>query len=231
MTYIFTWDQFTKLIVVLFVAYWLIKLLKKGLENFPIFSEFRTAAITLLRKFLILFQPLAYIIALSVFVFINPVLHGVIMGLVLIFSFLHLKNYLSGRLVLLDGTITPGKHITVNGTSGTIGRCGHLGIQVMTPQGINHISYSNLLGKGYTITPDEPGSYHCKLQVSATVDKNPAENLKDLLHESPYIDSEHGWIIQENQSHNSVECHVYYPENLNELIESLKESGYIAKRV
>ena len=32
LTHIFTWEQFTKLIVLLIVAYWFFKLLKKGLE-------------------------------------------------------------------------------------------------------------------------------------------------------------------------------------------------------
>ena len=187
-------------------------------------------ALTLLHKFLTVFQPLAFIIALSVFVFINPLLHGVIIGLVLIFSFLHLKNYLSGRLVLLDGTITPGKQITYNSISGTISRCGHLGIMVLTKDGIHHISYSNLLSKGYTITPDDPGSHSCKLVVSYQDEKLPLKTLRDLLSESPYIDTSYHWNIEQNESHCIVKCHIYYPENLPELLDALKESGFNAKR-
>lgn len=226
----FNWDQFTKLIVILFGIYWFFKLLKKGLENTPIFSEFRNIALILLHKFLTLFQPLAFIIALSVFVFINPVLHGVIMGLVLIFGFLHLKNYLSGRLVLLDGTITPGKQITFHNIDGSISRCGHLGIQVMTGAGLHQISYSNLLSKGYTIAPDEPGSLACRLIVQQEGEKKPSESLKDLLRSSPYIDSDYSLDIESNEMHHIIECRLYFPENLTELIETLKESGYNSKR-
>ncbi|MAT55468.1 MAG: hypothetical protein CMN32_13410 [Saprospirales bacterium] len=230
LTHIFTWEQFTKLIVLLIVAYWFFKLLKKGLEKIPMFSEFKNIALTLLHKFLTVFQPLAFIIALSVLVFINPLLHGVIMGLVLLFSFLHLKNYLSGRLVLLDGTITPEKKISYNDISGTITRCGHLGIQVLSNSGINHISYSNLLNKGYTIIPDDPGSFSCKLIVENDEEKKPADSLKDLLAESPYIDTNFSCKIESNETYSMVHCHLYFPDNLPELLETLKESGYNAKR-
>lgn len=230
LTYNFTWEQFAQLIVALLAIYWFFKLIKKGLESIHIFSEFRNVALIILHKFLTIFQPLAFIISLSVFVFINPVLHGVIMGLVLIFSFLHLKNYLSGRIVLLDGSIVPGKQITYNSTRGSITRCGHLGIQVMTKTGITHISYSNLLTKGYTITPTEPASAPCKLQVRADGEKQPSENLKDLLNQSPYIDTQYPLKIEQSETHSTVNCHLFFQNNLSELIETLQEAGYNVQR-
>ncbi|GIV32093.1 MAG: hypothetical protein KatS3mg030_395 [Saprospiraceae bacterium] len=220
------WGDLAIAAVVLAGLYWLLKLLYWSLEKLPGFADFKTAIKHPLNVGIVLLQPVALIILLTIFIFINPLLHGIIAGLILIASFLHLKNYLSGRLILLDEKIRPGVRFSNGEVSGTIVHCGHLSIHIGNQDGIFHLPYYNLLTTGYSITTEKITDIQCKIRLSRQSEGKVVVPMQQLLFRIPYID----WSkpVEWNQDKNawSLQCSLYSKNHLREMVDLLAENGY-----
>ena len=90
----------------------------------------RTSLRRTLRVVRITFEPLAIAIWTGTLILINPVIHGLLLlvGMALIHT--HVRNYLSGRIFLLENSLREGAALMLQGEKGEIVRMGRLGMKI-----------------------------------------------------------------------------------------------------
>ncbi|MEZ4772617.1 MAG: hypothetical protein R3D00_05485 [Bacteroidia bacterium] len=163
----FSWTTFFMLGITLLGFFIMLLLVRRFLTNSPIARNFQKPVNTLITQLLVLFEPLAIILLTGTFIFINPGFHGALVLFILIIGFSHIRNYITGKLVWFNDSFSEGKIVSYREIQGIVSRKGALGLNIRTPEGIHHVSYTRLLADGYTIISDnrDSGKYSL-LEVS-----------------------------------------------------------------
>jgi len=129
-------------------------------------------------RILVFYEPIVVLLLLSAFVLVNPPFHGMLAALVVIGSFTHIKNYISGRIMQLDKNITVGNRINVDKQKGVISDMGRLGLKLKTEKGTQYFNYSKLMADGYLLlSGEEIGGFH-RLKI---IPKEPKEKVNYQL--------------------------------------------------
>ncbi|MBK7409505.1 MAG: hypothetical protein IPL49_01915 [Saprospirales bacterium] len=142
---------------------------------------------------LTLFEPAAALILGGIFIFINPALHGAVVLLLLVAGFSSLRNYVNGRILLLNSSVAGASRIEISaGEGGLIARKGRLGLFLRTDNGLRYIPYSTLLEQGYTlVSGDDMGRlFRIRLVPKEEPGIEPGR-LRGLLATTPYLDQSH----------------------------------------
>ena len=224
----FTWTQLIGIGILLFVLYWGLRMLLRLLESTRFLGRLQPAAVRMLRYLNVVFEPLAILIFLLVFVFINPPLHGLLVGLLLLLGFRQLRNYLSGRLVQNEDNIIVGKVLKTSNLQGIVSKMGRLGLHLQTSDGLHFINYQRLLDDGYTlISGEEVGGFYKLILTPQSSDKQ-APPLRDLLVTTPYVDWQRPPRLHTNGEDDRTTLEVLLKEegHLQELIDLIREWGY-----
>ena len=227
-----TWKTMIWLSALMIGIYIALRVLANFLKQTQYLRVIRPLLNRILKKILILYEPIALILLFGTFFLINPLYHGGILLVPLIVGFSQVRNYLTGKLVQLDDNINTGTIIQVNEVQGIISREGIWGIHVQTREGIHFISYSQLLASGYTlITNKEIGKFSI-LNVTPpenSGNRNEIITLMDLLTTTPYVD----WNYKPDLSHTdrhsrSIRVRVFLRENshIEALSRLMEEWGY-----
>ncbi|MEM1214984.1 MAG: hypothetical protein AAGJ82_04830, partial [Bacteroidota bacterium] len=101
------------------------------LRRLPTPNNWQQISERLLSYFLLLFEPLAVLVLGSYFVLIHPFFHGLIVLLLLVTNFSHLRNYFSGRVVRFDSASRIGNRLSSQQTTGLITKIGRLGLRLL----------------------------------------------------------------------------------------------------
>ena len=192
---------------------------------------------TQLRKwstpFFVLYELGVLTILATAFVLINPYVHGLVLLVLILGSWRYLRSYISGRWVLFDRDIRDGFEIKVGDLQGVVLHTKRLKMELQTQTGLHHISYTDLLDKGYTLVSGDRigGYYHLSLSPSEAVENvsNHRSHLLDLFVMTPYVDWHHKIeLFQDDDNVDTVETRVLIREesHLHELVALIKEWGY-----
>lgn len=189
---IVTWTDLIWVIVLL-AAFYILSLLFQYLLKHSYFSS-KTEG-KLLRnwaKFRWVTEPVLIFIILFVLILINPILHGLILAAALVFTYQPIKNYIDGRVFIINNKIDIGQTINLNKEDGIIQEIRRLGIFLRTDSGSRFIYYSRLLNAEYTLPGNKStGSFHQLLLTSKTEQKTSYRNiieLEDKFFACPYLD-------------------------------------------
>lgn len=180
---------------------------------------------------LLIYEPLVIIILVSAFILINPLFDGLLIGLLLIAGFSHVRNYTSGWLILADSNIAVGKKIKTGDLQGIISDLGRLGLHLQTRDGIHYISYSKLQKDGYAVIAGEEIGGFYYLKITPTDEQKAGNHLIriiELLASAPYVDRNHKPELLANKIENCLEARVLLKEetHLFELLALIEEWGY-----
>ena len=233
----YNWFDLLVAALALYGIYVLLLLIKDRLEQTKRMEGFRAAAYAVVAPFLLIYEPLTVLLLAMVFVFINPVLHGAILLLVIAAGFTRLRDYLSGRIVLFNPLIKVGKRMKADKSTGVISRISRIGLYLQTGEGLHFVNYTRLLTEGYSlITGKEIGGYYQLAIQSKPEKEGNLEELADRLTTTPYLDRsfkpELTYAGREQQRINA-RLSVREEKHLTELLALLNEWGYpatIAKR-
>ena len=233
----FSWTDLLLVALLLYAIYALLYLLKGRLERTKRVEGFRAGAYRVVAPLLLLYQPITVLVLAMIFVFINPVLHGTILLLVVAAGFSRIRDYLSGRIILFNPLVTVGKRMRTEKSKGVISRISLIGLYLQTGEGLHFINYTTLLTEGYSlITGKDIGGYY-QLHLTPPADaEEPLQSLADRLTTTPYLDRsfrpELTYAGREQQRINA-RLSVREEKHLTELLSLLSEWGYpatIAKR-
>lgn len=233
----YNWLDLLVAALALYGIYVLLLVVKDRLEQTKRLEGFRATAYSIVAPFLLIYEPLTVLLLAMVFMFINPVLHGAILLLVIVAGFTRLRDYLSGRIVLFNPLIKVGKRMKADKFTGVISRISRIGLYLQTGEGLHFVNYTRLLTEGYSlITGKEIGGYYQLAIQSKPEKEGDLEELADRLTTTPYLDRsfkpELTYAGREQQRINA-RLSVREEKHLTELLALLNEWGYpatIAKR-
>lgn len=230
-----TWATFWLVAFALVLIHFVLLLFKQLLPSSSKSDKFVPILNSGLYKIKVLGEPIAVIILMMAFISINPIYHAPLVLILLLFSFIHLKNYFSGRVVLLDDGILEREEIKIGEYYGTIAKLGRLGLKLRTEDGLRHINYSQVLVWGYTnISRKEIGEFYRLLIVPKENETsiNHERTLSNLLGTSPYV----YWkripeIIKLREEKFQIEARLFVrePRHLDYLMGAIEEWGYSCK--
>lgn len=180
------------------------------------------------------FEPLAIVILVSIFIMIRPIFHGMIVAILTVSAFSHIRNYMSGRLVLVDHTLALGRQLTTQNLSGLIVKASRFGVYLQTGDGRHFMSYTRLVNNGYSVdlSEDIGGFFHLKISpVEDGKSDMDSSQFMDRLITAPYLDLNYKPELVMNQidSHQKdLEINVLVKDemHIHELISLMREWGY-----
>lgn len=234
----YSWFDLLVVALLLYGIYALLLLVRERLERTKRMEGFRAATYGIVAPFLLLYEPITVLVLALIFVFINPVLHGTILLLLIVAGFTRIRDYLSGRIVLFNPLISVGKRMKADKFTGVISRISRIGLYLQTGEGLHFVNYTTLLTHGYSlITGKDIGGYY-QLHINATGDdkEDTLRLLADRLTTTPYLDrSFRPELTFAGREEQRIQARVSVREeqHLKELLALLTEWGYpatIAKR-
>lgn len=231
----FTWGEWLTFGLVLLAVYIILIFIAELLQRSSILGQWQSPLEQVLQRILLIYEPLVVLLLGGVFVLINPVLHGLIIGTLFIGTFAHIRNYICGILVQFDNDIKEGNRLKTHATSGIIAHTNRIGLKLRTNKGLHFINYSKLLEEGYMLLSGEEvgGFYALKITPLENEDKiNHSTRLLDLLTTAPYLDRRHKPELLPPLATNdpiNVRIMVKEERHLYDLVTLIKEWGYQCK--
>lgn len=232
---VFSWLNFLAATIILLLTYLLMQLIHELLSRQVQKNEWLAGLKKGLYRLLRLYEIIVFLILGSVFIFINPILHGSLLLAVVVFSFSHIRNYVSGKLASLDDNLSVGKRLNIGTAKGVIIKMGHLGIELRTSTGIRFVNYTNLFSEGYSLVAVEEigGFYQFELlPKDKKSSSNHIQKLMDAFLMTPYIDpSRQPELIYTDSATTTMEARILIREdsNLDDFIQLINAWGYQCK--
>jgi len=187
----------------------------------------------IIRVVRILFEPIAVFLLAFVFVLINHLEHGALILLLIVISFSHLRNYVSGRILLLENAIQPGDEIKIGSIQGKILFMGRLGIKLRNQEGFIHLNFHRIFSEGYARLSSRDAGEFVTLEIVPEQVENGIDyrhKIASLLAAAPYVD----WhlkpsVKEKDQSTATHQARVLLKKeaHLTDLISLLSEKGFL----
>lgn len=182
------WLALSLLGIGLLACYYLLRLLRQLVENTALLGKYHRKAEEAVHFLIVVFQPLAILIFLASFVLIDPTVHGILVVILFAAAYHQVRNYLSGRLVLLGKDLHVGGKVKIQELKGTISKLGTLGLQLRSSSGLHYIGYHDVLGQGYTLYSGQESSRIISLDIlNIQGDLQQIQQLEDLVASAPYL--------------------------------------------
>lgn len=180
-----TWLVFFELVVLLYLLFWVLK----GVAELPmrLFSRHRYKR-QFKRWFQVIlefYKPLAILAIVIAFVSINYRVFGIIilvMGLVL---FKHIRNYFNGIFFKINPLVDVGVNLVTGNDQGEIEKLMPLGLILKVQHGERYISYDTIEAQGFFVNQNIDGSMRKTLYIN---DAPNVTTVLDALFENPLID-------------------------------------------
>lgn len=224
------WLQFGFLIALVFGLYVGLKVLHFVFMNLRINSPVARWFINLLEKLPEYLEPLIGVILLIYFITINPIPHSILVGAVAIFGYSHIKDYITGKMLLYSHSLPLRSRLEYQDHRGVISIVSRFGISLRTDEGIAFHRYSNLYNYGFKIISLETlgGYYNLSIQKS---DNSPSElnRIKSTIINSPYTNvfSDIEILEMDEQSEEThFNIHLRSQEHLKDLKALLLDRGF-----
>lgn len=185
------WGDLLSSFLLFLVIYLLLNAILTISKKIEVSSSFKTSFQKALHHLLLIYELVAILTLISVYVLIDPIVHGVIVLVLLIGGFYYVRNYVGSRIILFDKDMVVGNRLQVQNIQGNIAEIGRLGIKLRNNKGLKFINYSTLLREGYTLLSSKEVSGLYSLKITSK-DGDPIKHtgysIIDLWASTPYLD-------------------------------------------
>jgi hypothetical protein len=231
----FSWAGYLSLFIGLLVLYFVLQAAFRLAQRTSILGRWQNSIVKRIQQTLLVYEPIALFILVGAFILINPVFHGILVAFLLLTGFNHLRNYISGRIILFDSPNLVGKRMRTTGIEGVIAQTGRLGLQLETSEGLHTINYSPINTNGYTLLSGEEIGGVFLLNIKSS---NPEQPIKDPIHlldqlaTAPYLDWNHKpELLHTFSEEGAVQVRIWVQEegHLYDLLELITEWGFSPK--
>lgn len=182
-----TWQGLFSLVILLIALYWLLKLIAYALKQFAKRNITNKKTIVAITKVLIVYKPIATLLILLDFIFINYIIHTIVLVIVGVFAYSQIKNYVNGIFLKLNPLINNGAIINVSQFSGEIKKLLPLGLILNTENGERFINYTTIESGGFAIKSNDNSLLRQTLYLET--DKN-EQQILDVLFDNPILNYE-----------------------------------------
>mgnify|MGYP000569058732 CR=1 FL=1 len=181
---IFGWQNLWMLALFLLVLYGLIYLLKLAMERYMAQNRIGNRLKLSSKRFELFYIPTAWLILILGFIAINPIWHGIFAGVVGIFTFPYLRNYVSGLFLKANPMLEVGALVQNEGTRGLINRVSRLGLILGTDTGEQFVWYRDFERMGFAVIAQETNQ---QLQSIYIKSEKTAAQILDILFDHPVL--------------------------------------------
>ncbi len=228
-----SWFTFISVSLLLVILLQVARFSVRYLYNFMIFGRIRIPVSDFAKKGLVILEPIIFICILGLFISINPIVYGLGVLLFSAITFLQIRDYLSGRIILYTSTIMNDKKISTGKFSGSVVKMGKMGMHISTPEGVLYLNHYRIISEGYTLSAgEELGEYCHLLLTSKSTDiktKDIIRKLNEILVTLPFINWKYKPKISGNsQTPGEIELKMLLHEKVatEEVILFFLETGY-----
>lgn len=229
-----SWFEFLAACVGLLLGFFLLRLLNQVIARISFaWADQQHPVRFILRRLQVIYEPAALLIVAAVFFLVRPISNGLILLLIILATFSHIRNYFSGILLTLQDSLAVGKYIRMDEVQGRVAKMGRLGLRLQTNEGRHYIDYTKLLAQGYALLAGEEigGLYRMRISLR---EPEPQARLDpkafmELLATAPYPEWTHSpEILRGSVGNHSLETRVLLREehHLFELTRLIGEWGY-----
>lgn len=185
-----SWAKWIFTTLLVFGIYWVIRIADNIFEKASLLGGWQEKVYRFIHKVFVMAEPISLLVVLASFIFINPIVHGIMALVLLLISYEIIKSYFSGKVLQIKGELYEGQKIKVNQTEGFIQEIGRTNLTLQTKQGMEYLSYVQLFGDGYTQLQGKKigGLQALIINGENTEDKLTIQHIQDKLWESPYLD-------------------------------------------
>lgn len=228
----FSWTYLFTMALVLLAFFVALRFLERLLERAAFLGSWQSRMQNTVHYLSLLYEPLALILLLGIFVMISPIFHGLLLLILFLTTFTHLRNYIAGRVIQLDHHLIRGSRVQMDDIEGVVLEMGRLGLQIQTKEGLYHLSYGNLVSQGYTLISGEEigGFYQLRLSPMGEEDKTRhQQHIQNLLVTTPYLDWSHKpefSPVHGEQQRLDVRVLLREERHLQDLMALIREWGY-----
>lgn len=231
----FSWTGFLSLSIVLLGLYFILQAAYRLARRTSILGRWQGWVVDRTRQTLLIYEPMALFFLIGAFILINPILHGILAAFLLLTGFSHLKNYISGRIILFETPNLLGKRMRTAGVEGIVAQAGRLGLQVETDEGLHSLYYAQVQANGYTLLAGEEIGGVFQLYIESEGEekkvKSPVQ-LLDQLATAPYVDWNHKpELLHHDNQQKGVLVRIWVQEesHLYDLLSLIQEWGYVPR--
>ena len=149
--YQISWQRFLLALIIISAIYLLLQVMHRLIYRARFLRSFRISLGEWLRISLLVYEPFAFLLIIVLFAYVNLAIHGVLLLLLLLFSFGHVKDYINGQLIKFNASFGPGKQMKLQQDHGMITEVGKFGVKIKTNQGVQYLQYGR--GAKYVLLP------------------------------------------------------------------------------
>ncbi len=225
-----SWARWIFITLVAFGIYWAIRITYNLFKKASLLGGWKEKVYRVLHKLFVMSEPIGILMVLASFIFINPIVFGIMALVLLLTSYGVVKSYFSGKVLQLNDELFEGQKIKINQSEGFIQEIGRTNVTLQTRQGVEYLSYAHLFDHGYTqLQGEKIGCLQSFIIGSDDVgEKLALQYLKDKLWESPYLDWSFDPEINITNVQNQFEVKVLLREktHLEDFKNLINEWGY-----
>jgi len=203
------------------------------LRNLMIFGRIRIPVSDFAKKGLVISEPIIFFCILGMFIYINPIINGLGVLLLSAITFLQIRDYLSGRIILYSSTIMNDKKISIGNYSGSVVKIGKMGMHISTPEGILYLNHYRIITEGFILSAGEELGEYCHLLLTSksaeTKTQDVIRKLNEMLVTLPFINWKYKPKISgSSQNPGEIEVRMLLHEKVatDEVIRFFVETGY-----
>lgn len=194
-----TWFGLFSLSIILLACYWVLRLAKFLVEKIAIRNVTNKRIITVINRALLLFKPVGVMLLLLGFISINYVTHTILLLMISVFGYHHIKNYIFGLFLKMNPLIKEGAILQIGNLAGQLKRFLPFGVVFNTEKGECYINYSSIEQKEFAVNSNNEDVLRQTLFLDTKLSQ---EAILDLLFDNPIIDFNEKPIIKFDDSIN-----------------------------
>lgn len=180
-----TWLGLFSLSVILLACYWLIRLAKFLVERIATRNVTNKKIIIFIDRALLLFKPIAVMLLLLGFISINYVTHTILLLMISVFGYHHIKNYIFGLFLKMNPLIKEGAVMQIGDLDGQLKSFLPFGAVFNTEKGERYINYSAIEQKEFAVNSNNEDVLRQTLFLDTQLSQ---DAIMDLLFDNPIVD-------------------------------------------
>lgn len=228
-----SWITFLSISILLIIVQQIAVFGVRYLNNLMLFGRIQIPVADFAKKGLVILEPIIYIFIIGLFISIHPLINGLGILLFSAITFLQIRDYLSGRIILYTSTIMNDKKISVGKFSGSVIKVGRMGMHISTPEGILYLNHYRIISEGFTLSAGEELGEYCQILLTSktkeTKTQETIRKLNEMIVTLPFINWKYKpKISASNPETGEIEIKMLLHEKVatDEVFRFFVESGY-----
>ncbi|MFT7121542.1 MAG: hypothetical protein ACJAZ9_001721 [Neolewinella sp.] len=183
------WGNFVKLAILLGIVHLVLRLLPLVIRAISLSDLAKKWWLKTISMLQVVYEPLALLVLAISLLFINPVLHSIVLGVILMLGWGPIRNFIAGRFLQATTELAIGQEINYRDIQGTIQSLNAFSLNLQTENGTRVVQYHQLQETGFTIQRGARISGFHEFVLHQEGDSPMSqEALSNYLFNCPYLD-------------------------------------------